>query len=190
VTVLLPRRGFSPALGRLLHDRTADTIARIVSRIPQAAATIVPFDTSKPGLTAWLRNKSSGSVVESIEELAEPAPDSALKVRKRAARIISSDLPCDPLDLPLGIDAIGTLGNRQRTTVVGRVRRVRLQPLADSPMLVCEVVDSTGGLELLFYGRRSIPGLVTGAKITATGLTQSHHGTLAIANPRYELHPG
>src|SRR5580698_160012 len=28
VTVLLPRRGFAPALGRLLHDRTADTIAR------------------------------------------------------------------------------------------------------------------------------------------------------------------
>jgi hypothetical protein len=44
-------------------------------------------------------------------------------------------------------------------------------------------------LELLFYGRRSIPGMVTGAKITATGLTQSHHGTLAIANPRYDLHP-
>jgi hypothetical protein len=25
--------------------------------------------------------------------------------------------------------------------------------------------------------------------VTASGITQSHHGTLAIANPRYELHP-
>jgi hypothetical protein len=25
--------------------------------------------------------------------------------------------------------------------------------------------------------------------VTASGLTQSHHGLLAIANPRYELHP-
>jgi amino acid transporter len=44
VTVILPRRSYSPLLGRLLHDRTADKIAAVVSRIPHAAATIVPFD--------------------------------------------------------------------------------------------------------------------------------------------------
>jgi amino acid transporter len=44
VTAILPRRSYSPLLGRLLHDRTADKIAAVVSRIPHAAATIVPFD--------------------------------------------------------------------------------------------------------------------------------------------------
>ena len=44
VTVILPRRSYSALLGRLLHDRTADRIAGAVSRIPHAAATIVPFD--------------------------------------------------------------------------------------------------------------------------------------------------
>jgi amino acid transporter len=44
VTVVLPRRSYSPLLGRLLHDRTADKIAAVVSRIPNAAATIIPFD--------------------------------------------------------------------------------------------------------------------------------------------------
>jgi len=44
VTVLLPRRTFARLLGRLLHDRTADKIAQAVSRIPDAAATIVPYD--------------------------------------------------------------------------------------------------------------------------------------------------
>ncbi len=44
VTAILPRRSYSPLLGRLLHDGTADKIARVVSRIPYAAATIVPFD--------------------------------------------------------------------------------------------------------------------------------------------------
>ncbi|BBX65515.1 DNA-binding protein [Mycobacterium saskatchewanense] len=43
-TVLLPRRTYSPLIGRLLHDRTADKIARAVSRIPGAAAQIVPYD--------------------------------------------------------------------------------------------------------------------------------------------------
>jgi amino acid transporter len=44
VTAVLPRRTYSPLLGRLLHDRTADKIAAAVSQIPNAAATIVPFD--------------------------------------------------------------------------------------------------------------------------------------------------
>jgi OB-fold nucleic acid binding domain len=44
VTVLLPRRTYAPFLGRILHDRTADKISRAVSQIPDAAATIVPYD--------------------------------------------------------------------------------------------------------------------------------------------------
>jgi amino acid transporter len=44
VTVLLPRRTYSPLLGRLLHDRTADKMARAVSRVVGATAIIVPYD--------------------------------------------------------------------------------------------------------------------------------------------------
>ena len=44
VTVLLPRREYSQVLGRLLHDRTADKIAGVVSRIPGASAQIVAYD--------------------------------------------------------------------------------------------------------------------------------------------------
>jgi amino acid transporter len=44
VRVLLPRRTYSPLLGRLLHDRTADKMARAVSRVPAATAIILPYD--------------------------------------------------------------------------------------------------------------------------------------------------
>jgi amino acid transporter len=44
VTVLLPRREYSQVMGRLLHDRTADKIAGVVSRIPGASAQIVAYD--------------------------------------------------------------------------------------------------------------------------------------------------
>ncbi len=44
MTVVLPRRGYSALLGRLLHDRTADKIAAVVNRIPRSAATIIPYD--------------------------------------------------------------------------------------------------------------------------------------------------
>jgi hypothetical protein len=44
VTVLLPRRIYSPLAGRLLHDRTADMMARMISRIPGASAQILAYD--------------------------------------------------------------------------------------------------------------------------------------------------
>src|SRR6201999_3500247 len=44
VTVILPRRSYSAWFGRLLHDRTADKIDAVGSRIPRSAATIVPYD--------------------------------------------------------------------------------------------------------------------------------------------------
>jgi amino acid transporter len=44
VTAILPRRSYAPLVGRVLHDRTADRMAGLISRIPHAVATIVPFD--------------------------------------------------------------------------------------------------------------------------------------------------
>ncbi|MGA8332018.1 MAG: APC family permease [Mycobacterium sp.] len=44
VTVLLPRRTYAPLLERLLHDRTADKMARVISRVEGATAQIVVYD--------------------------------------------------------------------------------------------------------------------------------------------------
>jgi len=44
VTVLLARRTYPPLVGRLLHDRTADKLARHISRIPGATPQIVVYD--------------------------------------------------------------------------------------------------------------------------------------------------
>src|SRR5712692_1052204 len=42
VTVILPGRSFSPRLGRLLHGRTPDKVAGVVSRVPNVVVTIIP----------------------------------------------------------------------------------------------------------------------------------------------------
>ena len=44
LTIPPPWRSYPALPGRLLHDQTADKIARVVSRIPRSAATIIPFD--------------------------------------------------------------------------------------------------------------------------------------------------
>jgi hypothetical protein len=43
VTVLVPRREYRRFWHRLLHDRTADTIASAISRLPHANVTFVPY---------------------------------------------------------------------------------------------------------------------------------------------------
>jgi hypothetical protein len=46
VTALLSRRMYSPLADRLLHDRTADKMARVISRIPGASAQILAYDVA------------------------------------------------------------------------------------------------------------------------------------------------
>ena len=60
-TVLLPRRGFAHGWDRLLHDRTADRIAAVVSQVPNVSATIVPFN-----LTAPLSRRSRKAVERAV----------------------------------------------------------------------------------------------------------------------------
>ena len=71
ITVLLPRRTYSPLLGRLLHDRTADRMARAVSRLPHATAIIVPYDVESRlarvapiGLEAEIAREADKIVIE------------------------------------------------------------------------------------------------------------------------------
>src|SRR4029077_3665482 len=43
VCVLLPERKFNGAWHRILHDQTAESLSREISRLPHANVTIVPF---------------------------------------------------------------------------------------------------------------------------------------------------
>ncbi len=47
LTLLIPRRSYKGLLGRLLHDESAEHIARPISEIPRVVATIVPFDVER-----------------------------------------------------------------------------------------------------------------------------------------------
>jgi hypothetical protein len=71
--------------------------------------------------------------------------------------------------------------------VRGRIQALRVEPLAGSPSLECTLVDDTGGVSLVFFGRPAIPGLEIGVSVTAEGVAIDHHGRLAIVNPTYEL---
>jgi RecG-like helicase len=82
---------------------------------------------------------------------------------------------------------IGTVRWRERARVTGRVRSLRVRPWGDTPVVECTLVDDTGGLTVVFLGRRSVAGIQPGSRLIVEGMVGSHHRRLAILNPDYEL---
>jgi amino acid transporter len=169
VTVVLPRRSYAPLFGRLLHDRTADKIARVVSRIPNSAATIIPFDVQNR--VEVLARRHAG---REPKEAAVPAAD---------ANVTSHERP----PVPPGADPIGSLAGRGRATVEGRVHTVEIRPVEQSCVIASTVADATGELTALFYGRTHIPGIEPGSKIRLHGPVSVRNGRIEMINPAYEL---
>ncbi len=88
---------------------------------------------------------------------------------------------------PAPVVPIGQAKWRSHVRIRGRVRSIRVQPWADVASLECTVIDETGGLLLIFLGRRRIPGVELGRNVIAEGMVGEHRGYLAILNPALEL---
>ena len=82
---------------------------------------------------------------------------------------------------------IGQVRWRDRARVRGRVRSMRVQPWAGVATLECVIVDDTGGLVLVFLGRRHVAGIELGRHVIAWGMVGEHRGYLAILNPEIEI---
>ena len=76
---------------------------------------------------------------------------------------------------------------REWVRVSGRVRSVRVQPWADVPTLECTLVDDTGGITIVFLGRREVAGIHPGTHMRVEGVAGAHHDKLAMLNPSYAL---
>ena len=205
VTAILPRRSFS-LLGRLLHDRTADKIAGVVSRVPNAAATIIPFDVQNRVRVLEERQavhdgQAPGSVTTPPGPPADGAGDGSRDIQAEAAAATAAsataargkpeplpgagtyDRPAPPPDAT----PIGSLHQPGKAVVEGRVRVVEIRSVERNSVLACEIADSTGDLTALFYGRSRIPGLMCGARIRFRGPVGIKGGAPVMVNPAYEL---
>ncbi len=205
VTAILPRRSFS-VLGRLLHDRTADKIAGVVSRVPDAAAIVIPFDVqNRVRVLAERHAASDGATPAAVPPPAGPSADGpsadGLTPERRNAQTevaaaTAGKVEPEPLpgaggyDRPVpppGVTPIGSLHSPGRATVEGRVRVVEVRSVERNSVLAAEISDSTGDLTALFYGRSRIPGLMCGSRVRFRGPVGIKEGAPVMTNPAYEL---
>jgi hypothetical protein len=198
-TAILPRRSFTPVVGRLLHDRTADKMAAAISRIPHAAATIVPFD-----VRSRVESLSSKGLAAKPAAVADSATAvSADGERQEAAAVVAPERADEPIaeevtapaasgryERPTpgrGVTPIGELTKPGRAIAEGRVHTVEIRPVEHNTVLACDVEDSTGQLTALFYGRSNIAGLRPGSKVRLRGQVGIRENRPVMINPAYEL---
>jgi amino acid transporter len=197
VTAILPRRSFS-LLGRLLHDRTADKIAGVVSRVPNAAATIIPFDVQNRLHVLQERQAArDGKAPVSLTPVPGPPADPEREHMKAALAAATPaeakpellpgaggyDRPVPPPD----VTPIGSIHQPGKAAVEGRVRVVEIRSVERNSVLACEICDSTGDLTALFYGRSRIAGLMCGSRVRFRGQVGIKGGAPVMVNPAYEL---
>ena len=82
---------------------------------------------------------------------------------------------------------VGELRARRRSEVSGVLRAITFRPSTDKPVLVGQLFDGTGSVDLVWLGRRSIAGMRPGVHLCAEGMVVAGDPRSSIYNPAYEL---
>ncbi|MGF2951675.1 amino acid permease [Mycobacterium sp. THU-M116] len=181
VTALLPRRTFARLAGRLLHDRTADKIAQALSLIPDAAATIVPYDVA---------SRIKQAYPDALEQRL------AHEIDKVRAWVIQGDE--EQLEAyahpgrPPSVVTVAGLIPGQRGTVEGRVSEVQDISERGRTLRRCVVGDSSGELTVMFRSGRGGADIEPGQLLRITGKArqsaiQSADRRIAMVDPAYHV---
>ena len=155
VTVVLPRRSYSPLMGRLLHDRTADKIAAVVSRIPHAAATIVPFDVQSRLEVLHARQQAQAEQAQQAQQATE-ATMTLQALAEQAARAGGAvTAPAQEPGAASGPEASGAgAGPGRATTDGGPAGSDGVPGVADPSAGLPPVIAAPPGLRRRLRGRR------------------------------------
>jgi hypothetical protein len=116
------------------------------------------------------------------------------KVTGWLKRLTRDDDEVDAIRLSGESDASGAIHAQiccqgEKVMLVGRLRYVDLRPTDSLATLVAEVYDGTEGVQLIWLGRRSIPGIEPGRTVKVRGRIAIRDGQKVIYNPDYDLMP-
>ncbi|MEI6229112.1 MAG: OB-fold nucleic acid binding domain-containing protein [Actinomycetes bacterium] len=75
----------------------------------------------------------------------------------------------------------------QPSTFHGLLKSVTLRPVQGAPVVEADLWDGTGQINIVFLGRRRIPGITPGRHLVIHGRPIMREGQLTMMNPRYEL---
>lgn len=179
VTVLLPRRTYAPLLGRLLHDRTADKISRAVSLIPDAAATIVPYDVQSRIKEAFPERfeQRIGRELDKVEAWVSEEEDSDVDAYEHPKP-----------ERPPSVITVAGLIPGQRATFEGRVNEVEDITKRRRTLRSIVVGDNSGEIRVTFRPGHGGDDVQPGQLLRITGKPkQSGNRPMSLVDPTYQV---
>ncbi|CQD19499.1 OB-fold nucleic acid binding domain-containing protein [Mycobacterium lentiflavum] len=177
VTALLPRRTYNPLVGRLLHDRTADKIARAVSMIPDAAATIVPYDVQSRIEEAYPQ-RFEQRIAREFEKFGEWV------TRGEDENVDAYEHP----DPSRSVITVASLIPGRRATFEGRVREVEDTSKGRRTIRSVVVGDHSGEISVVFPSGHGGADIQPGQLLRITGKPkQSGNRPMSMVDPMYHI---
>jgi amino acid transporter len=194
VSVLIPRLEHSKVWHRLVHDRTADKLAETLAELPHCNVTIVPYHLARSTAPPQLRTPipaTAGAAPPPATSRRDAATAAGIgtgggKIRLRKSRNGAPTVSLGP-DVPPDRVPIADVAFRKRAKIMGKVHSLRVQPWSGVASLELSVVDDTGAITVVFFGRRHLAGVHTGSRVIVEGVVGEHRGTMAMLNPAYEI---
>jgi hypothetical protein len=177
VTVLLPRRTYAALLARLLHDRTADKIARAVSRVSDAAATIVPYDVQSRINEEFpnLFGKRFGREISKVEA----------RIWQGEQKIVEAYEHPQP---PAAVIPVEGLIPGRRATIEGRVSQVEDVSERRQTFRWIVVGDDSGEIRVTFHPGHGGADIEPGQLLRVTGKArQSSNQPMSMVDPFYQI---
>lgn len=86
-----------------------------------------------------------------------------------------------------GADSVCSCSCGQSATIIGRIRCVTYGLGDDELGVTAEVYDGTASVDVVWLGRRSIPGIEVGRCLQVSGRVAFKDNRRVLFNPRYEL---
>ena len=124
------------------------------------------------------------------EDRAEGARENLVQRALRRFTSSNAELESEELQRRVREDGAVPIRNcedRQQVSLTGTVATVTINPRAGHPALEVELRDGSGGVTLVWLGRRRIAGIDPGRTIKVAGRISCHDGRRLMYNPRYEL---
>ena len=118
-----------------------------------------------------------------------------MSVRQRLHSMLASRTELDAgteqeESLKHGAQPVSGCRLRERVDVAGVIRSVTFAPAGQAPELSAELYDGTGSVDLVWLGRRDIPGIEPGRRLSVTGTLcapEPGRSRPVLYNPAYRL---
>jgi hypothetical protein len=86
-----------------------------------------------------------------------------------------------------GTVRISDAATRSRVKLAGVVRRITVRPLEGHESLEALLDDGTGEVNVVWMGRRSIPGVNLGTRLVVEGVLGAQRSERRLVNPTFEF---